>query len=742
MFNRKKWNGKVKHRRPVSLRAILLIPFVLQIAGAVALTGYLSLRNGQQSVNQVASRLRNEYSNRINQHLESYLVSARHLSQMNGTAMELGLLNPKDLDGLGHLFWRQMQIYDAGYINFVADDDFVAAGRFYPNSPITIDLMSPQKYGTKDVYSYTTDQSGNRLRSQTVVQNYDFKRERWYQATVKASKPTWTLFQWEVEPYYLSLAASYPVYDAKRNLVGISWTEQRLWEISQFLQRLNVSSTGGTFIIERNGLLIASSTRDEPFAMVNGRPKRLSASESQDQLIRSTVNYLQQYFAGLDQIQTAEQVDFQSNGERQFVQVTPWQDVWGIDWLIVVVMPESDFMGQINAYTRTTILLCLGALALATLLGLYTSRWIAKPLLQLNQVSKAIAAGQLDQSVNESNRVGEIGELAKSFNQMAQQLRASFGALEQANRELEQANEELETRVHARTEELFSALQDLRRTQAQLVQTEKMSSLGQMIAGIAHEINNPVNFIHGNLNHARDYIRDLLAAVQLYQKHYPSPDAEIVQHSEDVDLDFLTGDLPKLLDSMQEGTRRIREIVLSLRNFSRLDEAEKKHADIHAGIDSTLLILQHRLKPRLDRPGIEVIKQYGQLPLVECYPGPLNQVFMNILANAIDALEPYLQFTSSVSWPATITITTSTVQDQVWICIADNGMGMTEATRSKLFDPFFTTKPVGQGTGLGLSISYQIVTEQHHGSLSCTSAPGEGTEFVIAIPIRQIPNLN
>ncbi|MBF2046807.1 MAG: HAMP domain-containing protein, partial [Elainella sp. C42_A2020_010] len=544
MFNRKKWNGKVKHRRPVSLRAILLIPFVLQIAGAVALTGYLSLRNGQQSVNQVASRLRNEYSNRINQHLESYLVSARHLSQMNGTAMELGLLNPKDLDGLGHLFWRQMQIYDAGYINFVADDDFVAAGRFYPNSPITIDLMSPRKYGTKDVYSYTTDQVGNRLRSQTVVQNYDFKRERWYQATVKAGKPTWTLFQWEVEPYYLSLAASYPVYDAKRNLVGISWTEQRLWEISQFLQRLNVSSTGGTFIIERNGLLIASSTRDEPFAIVNGRPKRLSASESQDQLIRSTVNYLQQHFAGLDQIQKAEQVDFQSNGERQFVQVTPWQDVWGIDWLIVVVMPESDFMGQINAYTRTTILLCLAALVLATLLGLYTSRWIAKPLLQLNQVSKAIAAGQLDQSVNESNRVGEIGELAKSFNQMAQQLRASFGALEQANRELEQANEELETRVHARTEELFSALQDLRRTQAQLVQTEKMSSLGQMIAGIAHEINNPVNFIHGNLNHARDYIRDLLAAVQLYQKHYPSPDAEIVQHSEDVDLDFLTGDLP------------------------------------------------------------------------------------------------------------------------------------------------------------------------------------------------------
>jgi signal transduction histidine kinase len=271
------------------------------------------------------------------------------------------------------------------------------------------------------------------------------------------------------------------------------------------------------------------------------------------------------------------------------------------------------------------------------------------------------------------------------------------------------------------------------------VQTEKMSSLGQMIAGIAHEINNPVNFIHGNLNHARDYIRDLLETIQLYQKHYPAPVTEITQHSDAVDLDFLTGDLPKLLDSMQEGTRRIREIVLSLRNFSRLDEAEMKRVDIHEGINSTLLILQHRLKPKPDKPGIEVIKRYGQLPLIECYPGPLNQVFMNILANAIDAVEPRLQSTSRESKPAAITITTSIANDQIFISIADNGMGMTEATQAKLFDPFYTTKPVGKGTGLGLSVSYQIVTEQHQGTLSCTSTLGQGTEFVIAIPIYQIP---
>lgn len=739
MLGRKYWKDKLKSRRQISLRAILLVPFVLQISGAVALTGYLSLRNGQHAVNEVASRLRTEFSNRINQHLESYLVSARHLSQMNGSAIELGLLNSKDLDGLGRLFWRQMQIYDAGYINFVSDRDFVAAGRFYHNSPITIDELSPQKYGTTNVYGYTIDEKGNRLKAQVLSRDYNFKQEGWYRTTVKAGKPTWTLFQWEVAPYYLSLAASYPVYDANRNLVCITWTEQRLWEISEFLKQLNVSSAGETFILERNGMLIASSTTEEPFVILDGKPKRLSASESQNQLVRATAVHLKQHFAGLERIQKAEQLDFRANGERQYVQVTPWQDEWGLDWLIVVVVPESDFMGHIDAHTRTTILLCFGALVLATLLGLYTSRWIAKPLVQLNQVSKAIAAGQLDQSVNETSKVGEIGELAKSFNQMAQQLRASFGALEQANRNLEQANEDLEARVQERTNELFVALQNLQQTQAQLVQTEKMSSLGQMIAGIAHEINNPVNFIHGNLNHARDYIRDLLETIQLYQKHYPAPVTEITQHSDAVDLDFLTGDLPKLLDSMQEGTRRIREIVLSLRNFSRLDEAEMKRVDIHEGINSTLLILQHRLKPKPDKPGIEVIKRYGQLPLIECYPGPLNQVFMNILANAIDAVEPRLQSTSRESKPAAITITTSIANDQIFISIADNGMGMTEATQAKLFDPFYTTKPVGKGTGLGLSVSYQIVTEQHQGTLSCTSTLGQGTEFVIAIPIYQIP---
>jgi PAS domain S-box-containing protein len=289
-----------------------------------------------------------------------------------------------------------------------------------------------------------------------------------------------------------------------------------------------------------------------------------------------------------------------------------------------------------------------------------------------------------------------------------------------------------------KTQELEQILQELQRTQSQLVQSEKMSSLGQLVAGVAHEINNPVNFIHGNLTPARDYIQDLLNLIELYQQYYPEPVNEIQTEIETIDLDFLMEDLPKLLESMKVGTQRIREIVLSLRTFSRLDEAEFKDANIHEGIDSTLLILQHRLKAKENRPAIEIIKDYGDLPLVECYAGQLNQVFMNILVNAVDALDERddkRTFTENEENPSAIYIRTELILDnQVKISIKDNAQGIPESISKRLFDPFFTTKPVGKGTGMGLSISYQIITERHGGKLQCFSVPGEGTEFVILLP--------
>jgi two-component system, NtrC family, sensor kinase len=323
-----------------------------------------------------------------------------------------------------------------------------------------------------------------------------------------------------------------------------------------------------------------------------------------------------------------------------------------------------------------------------------------------------------------------------------------------------------ESQLRTKNQELAKALRDVHQTQSMMVQNEKMVSLGQLVAGVAHEINNPVSFIYGNVQHADDYFKDLLKMLQLYQQEYPKPTSVIQDEIDDVDLNFLLKDLPKLLNSMKMGAERIRQIVLSLKNFSRLDEAEQKQVDIHEGIESTLLILQHRLKETAGHPKILLQKEYGNLPRVQCYAGQLNQVFMNILGNAIDALEeametgqwaegeqspiPYcpsptlricteVKYEQDVLMPAENVVSDNSSRQPIHIVIriADNGPGIPAEVQQRLFDPFFTTKEPGKGTGLGLSISYQIVVEKHGGQLLCNSAPGQGTEFAIEIPVAK-----
>ncbi|MBD2033728.1 HAMP domain-containing protein [Leptolyngbya sp. FACHB-321] len=388
------------------------------------------------------------------------------------------------------------------------------------------------------------------------------------------------------------------------------------------------------------------------------------------------------------------------------------------------------------------------SIAIAILLAILTSRAISQPIEALTDIAR--------RSTEESNfdlqatvkQDDEIGTLAKSFNQLIQSVKQLLQEQQTANEQLETYSQTLESRVEERTQELNAKttqlqqlLEELQRTQVQMVQSEKMSALGQMVAGVAHEINNPVNFIHGNLTYVQEYAHNLLGFVQLYQECYPDPVPAIQAEAEAFDLEFVQADLPKMLDSMKMGTDRIRQIVLSLRNFSRMDEADFKAVDLHEGIDSTLLILQHRLKDRAERPAIQVVREYGNLPLVECYPGQINQALMNILANAIDALEEAnvkRTYQEIKQKPNQITIQTSIINSEwIKISIADNGMGMPEAVYKRIFDPFFTTKAVGKGTGMGMPISYQIVTEKHGGKLDCFSILGEGTEFIIQIPVRQ-----
>ncbi len=293
----------------------------------------------------------------------------------------------------------------------------------------------------------------------------------------------------------------------------------------------------------------------------------------------------------------------------------------------------------------------------------------------------------------------------------------------------------LQVKLQEKNFSLQQALDNLKAAQVQQIQNEKMVALGQLVAGIAHEINNPISFIYGNLQYAGEYVQDLVNLIEVYQQEYPKPTPKIQQLAKDIDLNFMIKDLQNLIGAMYRGSDRIREIVLALQHFSRHDEAEMKRVNIHEDIENTLVMLQHRLREVGDRPAIVVVKDYGNLPLITCYPSELNQVFMHLLNNAIDAIEERVGNQSST--PQIRIHTEVTDLNMVKIAIADNGTGIEESLRSHLFDPFFTTKPVGKGSGLGLSISHQIIVQKHRGNISCTSSVGKGAEFAIEIPIEQ-----
>ncbi|MBI4784735.1 MAG: EAL domain-containing protein [Oscillatoriophycideae cyanobacterium NC_groundwater_1537_Pr4_S-0.65um_50_18] len=422
---------KGHHTRKVSLHLILVIPFALQIFAAVGLTGWVSLRNGQKAVNELADRLRLESGDRIASHLDCYLAVPQQINQANADAIELGLLDLRDLRTTGRFFWKQMQIFDVGYINFASpQEEFIGVERL-DNGNLLINETTRSNTAIMSVYE--TDGQGNRSRLQsTEMVNEPVQLEAWYAEAAKARHPVWSkIYQWDDKPI-LSISSSYPIYEGTR-LVGVIGVDLILSQIGTFLHDFKLSPASQTFILERDGLLVASSDLEKPFKLVKGEAQRLKATESSQPLVQATSQYLNQHLSllnrDLSQITTRQQFQFDLNGTRQFVQVTPWSDRSGLDWLIVVVVPESDFMEVINANTRTTILLCLASLAIATLIGMMTSRLLVKQILHMIEAAEALSQGNWQQMVSEPQS-HELALLAKAFNRMAGHLQTSFTQLE------------------------------------------------------------------------------------------------------------------------------------------------------------------------------------------------------------------------------------------------------------------------------------------------------------------------
>jgi two-component system sensor histidine kinase ChiS len=656
-----------------TLQTVLIVPFVLQVFAAVGIVGYLSFRNSQRAVNDLAGQLMEEVSNRIEQNLRTYLQTPHQINQSKLDAVKLGFVNMKDLSAWEKYLWRQVQLYP--YINFTSianPDGEYRTGEKMSNGTLLINASGPST--GFDFYSYNTNNRGDRTTVAALVKNFDIREHPSYAYAALEAKPTWSsVYVSFLEPT-LILSALQPVYNSQKQLEGVLIAALRLDSIGQFLNSLKIGKSGQTFIIERNGTLLATSTPEKPFRTQNGKKELFKVTESSDAVTQTTAKYLESHFQNLHQITKAQQINVEINDQHKFLKVLPFQDGKGLDWLIVVVVPEADFMEQIHASNRTTMLLCLAAFAMATVLGIFTSRWMIKPILKLKDAAIALSEGQFDKNVK-LDRSDELGVLAAAFNSMAAQLQASFTALETKNTELQRLDK----------------LKD------------------DFLANTSHELRTPLNGIIGIAESLIDGATGQLPEPTIFN-----------------------------LALISSSGKRLSSLINDILDFSQLKHKTIVLQIKPVGMREIASVILTLSQPLVGKKKLQLINSVApELPPIAADENRLQQILYNLIGNAIKFTESGTVeisaelVTGNAQSPPNSQLAI-TVSD-TGIGIAEDKL---ERIFESFEQADGSTAREYGGTGLGLTVAQQLV-ELHGGKIWVSSTVGVGSQFTFTLPVSE-----